>query len=168
MLMLSACSGESTASRTTIASSTTVDATGTRALPLVGAIDDAVAALETKLGAPQEFFEINATTQLVNLIVALNDGKVAQPWVYLDGQLSSAEGSPATGHTFVARALDFDPDAVLSQVRAKLPEASLDLFFVHGGEGGAVHYSVVATSRQGGQLVVIVAPDGTVQSVNPN
>src|SRR3954454_16272799 len=117
MLMLSACSGESTPSTTTIASSTTVDATGTRALPLVGEIDDAVAALEAKLGAPQQFFEINATTQLVNLIVALNDGKVAQPWVYLKGELSSAEGAPASGHTFAAGALDFNPETVLSQVR---------------------------------------------------
>src|SRR3954452_19583538 len=132
MLMLSACSGKATPSTTTIASSTTVNAAGTRALPLVGQIDDAVAALQAKLGAPQQFFEINATTQLVNLIVALNDGKVAQPWVYLDGQLSSAEGSTANGHTFAAGALGFDPDAVLSQVRPKLPEASLDLFFVQG------------------------------------
>ena len=39
-------------------------------LPLVDEIDDAVTALETKLGAPQQFFEINATSSLVNLIVA--------------------------------------------------------------------------------------------------
>src|SRR3954447_12242402 len=166
--MLSACSGGATPSATTNNASTTVVAPANNALPLVAQIDDAVAALQVKLGAPQEFFEINATTQLVNLIVALNDGKVAQPWVYLDGQLSSAEGSPASGHTFVAGVLDFDPDTVLSQVRTKLPEASLDLFFVQGGEGGVVQYSVVATSRQGGQLVVIVGADGTVQSVNPN
>src|SRR4051794_2526471 len=166
--MLSACSDAASPASTTTARSTSSVAAANQAVPLVGEIDDAVAALETKLGAPQEFFEINATTQLVNLIVALNDGKVAQPWVYLDGQLSSAEGSPANGHTFVAGALDFDQDAVLSQVQAKLPDASLDLFFVEGGEGGTVQYSVVATSRQGGQLVVIVGPDGAVQSVNPN
>jgi len=168
VLILSACSGDATPAATTDARpSTTVDA-ATRSLPLVGEIDDAVAALETKLGAPQEFFEINATSKLVNLIVALNDGKVAQPWVYLDGQLSSAEGAPADGHTFVAGALDFDPDKVLSQVETRLPQASLDLFFVEGGEGGIVQYSVAATSPQGGQLVVIVGPDGAVQSVNPN
>jgi len=167
VLMLSACSGDASPAATTTAPSTSV-AAAAKALPLVGDIDDAVAALEAKLGAPQEFFEINATTQLVNLIVALNDGKVAQPWVYLDGQLSSAEGAPANGHTFVASALDFDPDKVLTQVQSQLPQASLDLFFVEGGEGGVVQYSVAATSKQGGQLVVVVGPDGTVQSVNPN
>jgi len=165
--MMSACSDGGSPSATPV-SSTTVVVASNQALPLVGQIDEAVAALQAKLGAPQEFFEINATTQLVNLIVALNDGKVAQPWVYLDGQLSSAEAAPATGHTFVASALDFDQDAVLSQVRAKLPEASLDLFFVEGGENGTVQYSVAATSRQGGQLVVVVGADGTVKSVNPS
>ena len=88
--------------------------------------------------------------------------------MYLDGELSSAEAAPADGHTFAADALDFDPDKVLSQVQAELPQASLDLFFVEGGEGGAVQYSVAATSQQGGQLVVVVGPDGAVQSVNPN
>ncbi|HEY4607631.1 MAG TPA: hypothetical protein VIH06_00450 [Ilumatobacteraceae bacterium] len=168
ILMLSACSGGATPSATTSTASTTVVAPANNALPLVGQIDDAVAALQVKLGAPQEFFEINATTQLVNLIVALNDGKVAQPWVYLDGQLTSAEGAPANGHTFAAGALDFDENAVLSQVQSKVPEASLDLFFVEGGEGGTVQYSVVATSKQGGQLVVVVGADGSVQSVTPN
>src|SRR3954447_20781406 len=142
--MLSACSGGATPSATTNNASTTVVAPANNALPLVAQIDDAVAALQVKLGAPQEFFEINATTQLVNLIVALNDGKVAQPWVYLDGQLSSAEGAAANGHTFVAGALDFDQDAVLSEVQAKLPDASLDLFFVEGGEGAPVHNTVGA------------------------
>ena len=88
--------------------------------------------------------------------------------MYLKGELSSVEGAPATGHTFAGSALDFDPDTVLSQVRTRLPQASLDLFFVEGGEGGAVQYSVEATSQQGGQLVVVLGPDGAVQSVTPN
>jgi len=167
-LVVSSCSGGSSASTTTNAATTTVVDPASQKLPLVGEIHDAVAALEAKLGAPQQFFEINATTQLVNLIVALNDGKVAQPWVYLKGELSSVEGAPATGHTFAGSALDFDPDTVLSQVRTRLPQASLDLFFVEGGEGGAVQYSVEATSQQGGQLVVVLGPDGAVQSVTPN
>ena len=59
------------------------------ALPRVDLISKAITALEAKLGAPQQYFEINATSHLVNLFVALNDGKVVQPWVYLDGELSS-------------------------------------------------------------------------------
>ncbi|MBK5333887.1 MAG: hypothetical protein JJD93_18060, partial [Ilumatobacteraceae bacterium] len=139
--------------------------TGT--LPLVDEIYDAVKALETKLGAPQQFFEINATSSLVNLIVALNDGAVAQPWVYLDGALSSTEGADATGATFASSALDFDPAKVLSKLQAELPQSQPDLFFVEGGPGGIVRYSVAVSSSQGGQFVVVVGPDGTVQSVDP-
>ena len=138
-----------------------------RALPLVDEIYDAVKALETKLGAPQQFFEINATSSLVNLIVALNDGAVAQPWVYLDGELSSTEGGDATGSTFASSALDFDPAKVLSKLQAELPQSQPDLFFVEGGPGGIVRYSVAVSSSQGGQFVVVVGPDGTVQSVDP-
>ena len=138
----------------------------TTSAPLVGEIHEAVAALEAQLGAKQQFFEINATSSLINMIVALNDGKVAQPWVYLDGDLSSTEGAPASGFTFDSSALDFDPDKVLSQIQTELPQSTVDLFFIEGGEGGTVRYSVAVTSSQGGQLVVVVGPDGTVQSVD--
>ena len=90
-------------------------------LPRVDLIDDAVSALEAKLGAPQQYFEINATSQLVNLFVALNDGKVVQPWVYLDGELSSTEGHDANGFSFARTALDFDPDKVLEPHRGRTP-----------------------------------------------
>jgi len=133
----------------------------------VDEIDDAVAAIETQLGAKQQFFEINATSSLVNLIVALNDGKVAQPWVYLDGQLSSTEGAPATGFTFDSSALDFDPDKVLSQIQTELPQSTVDLFFIEGGKDGTVQYSVAVSSSQGGQFIVVVGPDGAVKSVDP-
>jgi hypothetical protein len=137
------------------------------ALPLVDEIYDAVKALETKLGAPQQFFEINATSSLVNLIVALNDGALAQPWVYLDGELSSTEGGEAKGATFASSALDFDPAKVLGKLQAELPQSQPDLFFVEGGPGGIVRYSVAVSSSQGGQFIVVVGPDGTVQSVDP-
>ncbi len=135
-------------------------------LPLVDRIDEAVSALETHLGGPQQYFEINATSRLVNLFVALNDGKLVQPWVYLDGELSSTEGQAASGFSFAADALDFDPDTVLGKLQAELPQSSADVFFVEAGQDGSVQYSVAVTSPQGGQLVVVVGPDGTVQAVD--
>jgi hypothetical protein len=166
-VIVTACRGSGDSSTTEPATSATIGAVPSSALPEVGLIDDAVAALQTKLGGPQQFFEINATSSLVNLIVALNDGKVAQPWVYLDGELTSTEGAEASGFSFAASALDFDPDKVLSKLEAELPQSSPDLFFIEGGEGGIVRYSVAVTSRLGGQLIVVVGPDGTVQSVDP-
>ena len=168
LLALASCSGGGSSAITTVpaASTTPVSARGT--LPLVDEIYVAVKALETKLGAPQQFFEINATSRLVNLIVALNDGAVAQPWVYLDGELSSTEGAGASGATFASSALDFAPDKVLSKLQAALPKSSPDLFFIEGGPGGIVRYSVAVSSSQGGQFVVVVGPDGTVQSVDPS
>jgi hypothetical protein len=166
-LLVTACSGGGGSSSSQPAASTTIVVSAPAAPPRVDLIDDAVAALEAKLGGPQQFFEINATPKLVNLIVSLNDDKVAQPWVYFDGELSSTEGAEASGFSFAASALDFDPDKVLSKLEAELPESSPDLFFVEGGKGGIVRYSVAVTSRQGGQLIVVVGPDGTVRSVDP-
>ena len=167
-IALGACSSDGGSSAATPPPDTTTFGVSAGTLPLVGLVHDAVKALEAKLGGPQQFFEINATAHLINMIVALNDGKVAQPWVYLDGELSSTEGAAATGFSFAGSALDFDPDKVLSKLQAELPESSPDLFFIEGGEGGTVRYSVAVTSKQGGQLVVVVGPDGTVQSVTPN
>jgi hypothetical protein len=135
--------------------------------PRVDLIGPAVAALEAQLGAPQEYFEINATPRLVNLFVALSNGTVAQAWVYLDGELSSAEGQPAQGNTFAAADLDFDAAAVLAQVATAVPGASLDSFVVQGDGQGHVQYEVLVTSSKGGGLDVIVGPDGAVKSVDP-
>jgi hypothetical protein len=165
---LGACSGNGSSSVTEASPPTTIIAVSSANLLRVDLIDDAVAALEARLGGPQQYFEINATPQLVNLFVALNDAKLVQPWVYLDGELSSTDGREANGFTFARTALDFDPDKVLSRLQSELPQASPESFFVEGGEGGLVQYSVAVTSQQGGQLVVVVGPDGKVQSVDPN
>jgi hypothetical protein len=170
-LALTACSGTGNSAGTSAASSpgTGVESSVVASIgapPLVGQIDEAVAALETSLGGPQQYFEINATPKLVNLFVALNNGTLVQPWVFLDGELSSTDPRDASGFSFAASALDFEPDKVLSRVRAEVPESSADVFFVEAGAGGTVRYSVAMTSPQGGQLVAVVGPDGTVQSVD--
>jgi hypothetical protein len=166
-LLLAACSGGGGSSTTEAAVSTRVAVATAAEPPRVDLIAEAVAALEAKLGGPQQYFEINATSKLVNLIVSLNDDKLAQAWVYLDGELSSTDPADASGFSFAASALDFDPGKVLSKIEAELPQSSPDLFFVEGGDGGIVRYSVAVSSPQGGQLIVVVGPDGAVQSVDP-
>lgn len=151
---------------TSAAPASTVDP-ASRPQPIVDQIEVAIAALEAELGSPQRYFEVNATSRLVNIFVALNDGAVAQPWLYLDGELSSEEGSPAGGGTFAAADLDFDPELVLSKVLAELPGATIESFFVNGDGAGNVQYGVLATSAKGGGLDVQVGPTGEVLSVDP-
>jgi hypothetical protein len=135
-------------------------------LPRVDLVDEAVAALEAELGGPQQYFEINATPGLVNLIVSLNNGALAQFWVYLDGELSSKdEPQAASGFTFAADALDFQEDTVLEQVQREVPGSALSAFVVDAGEGGVVRYTVVVNSGSGGQLLAVLAADGAVLSV---
>jgi hypothetical protein len=160
---------ESTAPTT--APSSTTPATGAPAgaveLPIIDQIPVAVAALEQQLGGPQDYFEINATARLVNLFVALNNGTVAQAWLYLDGTLTSEEGQPAGGGTFTAASADFDPDVVLSRALTELPDITIESFYIHGDGQGNVLYGVLATSAKGGGLDVVLGADGSVKSVDP-
>lgn len=136
-------------------------------LPRVAMIAEAVEALEAEFGGPADFFEINVTARLVNLFVALNDAEVMQPWLYIDGELSSLEGREATGGTFTAADLGFDPETVLSGIRAEVPEAILESFYIQGDGQGNLLYGVLASARCGGGLDIIVGGDGTVKSVDP-
>lgn len=156
-------SGTAAPTTTVVPASTTVLG---GVVPRVDLIASAISALEAKFGGPQRYYEINATSKLVNLWVSLNDGAVAQPWVYLDGTLSSKEGQRgATGYTFPASAVAFDASKVLAGVRSQLPDSSIDGFVIQGGAAPAVQYTVLIGSPTGNQLTAVVGPDGSVKSV---
>jgi len=154
-------------STTVVFEQSATDALAPGAPPRVDLVPVAVAALERQLGGVQQYFEINATPRLVNLFVALNNATVVQPWLYLDGQLTSQEGTPASGGTFEAAQLSFEPATVLDKVRSELPDATLQSFVVIGDGQGNVQYSVLVSSARGGGLEVVVGPDGSVKSVDP-
>lgn len=136
-------------------------------LPDLTLIPKAIDALQAKFDVPVEYFEINATARLVNLFVALDQGTVVQPWVYVDGELTSQEGQPAQGGTFTADDIDFDPALVLSKVRDAVPDAILESFYLHGDGQGHMLYGVLTSNLCGGGLDVVLGPDGTVKSVDP-
>lgn len=168
VVLLAACSDDPAASTDTqVVPTTSVVLPSVDELPLLDQIALAVAALEKQLGGPQEFFEVNATARLVNLFVALNNGAVAQPWLYLKGTLSSTEGVPAGGGTFPSSSVDFDPDVILSQVLTELPGVSIESFYIHGDGQGNILYGVLAVSDKGGGLDVVLGADGSVKSVDP-
>lgn len=167
-MVLGACTDDRGASTDTVAvSATSAPITSAGELPLLDQIGPAIAALESQLGGPQDYFEINATARLVNLFVALNKGAVAQPWLYLDGKLSSTEGQAASGGTFAASAVNFAPDMILSTMLTDLPGVSIESFYIHGDGRGNVLYGVLATSAKGGALDVVLGADGSVKSVDP-
>ena len=135
----------------------------------VGDIGPAIDAVEAELGAGQQFFEVNATTQLVNLFVAVDDASSAVPYIFFDGELQPPAPALAveSGFTFGAEAVDFDADTVLDAVADELSESTIEGFAIEGGEGGIVRYLVSTRSPQGGVLAVTVAPDGAVLEVDP-
>lgn len=138
------------------------------ARPLLGEIRPAVEAVEAELGAPQQYFEVNATSQVVNVFVATAGGTGVTPFVYVGDELAPA-GAPssAEGATFGADALTFDADSILDQLTAELPDSDVVLFTIVGGPGGAVQYTAGVQSEAGGALDVTLAADGSVQSVDP-
>jgi hypothetical protein len=136
--------------------------------PALDQIPPAVAALEAKLGGPQQYFEINATPQLVNLFVADAAKTTVTPYVYVGGAVAPA-GQPAgaEGNTFAAAAATFDPATILAGVTDRLPSSDIVLFTIAGGPEGTVQYTAAVQSKEGGTLTVTLGADGVVQSVDP-
>lgn len=135
----------------------------------VADIRPAIEAVEAELGDGQEFFEVTATPQLVNLFVAIEDATQAVPYVYLDGELQPPAPAltGASGFTFTADAVDFDESTILDAVAAELPDSTIEALSIEGGDGGVVRYVISTLSPEGGRLDVTVAPDGAVLEVDP-
>ncbi len=136
-------------------------------LPLVAEIAPAIAAVEAELGGPQDYFEVNATPQLVNLFVATDGAAAATAYVYLGGELQppAPPRDVTSGATFRADALDFDPEVIFEGVVDELDDPAVTQFVVVGGPGGAVQYSAFVVSSEGGVLDVLLGPDGAVLGV---
>ena len=167
VLALAACSGDDEAAPTTTASpfGPAECAPGAPVL-LVDQIDDAIAAVEAELGGPQEYFEINATSLLVNLFVADVATQTVTPYAYVGGELTSEDPlDGAQGYTFVADQVQVDDQRVLSCVVPALPDSTVDVFFVEGADGG-VRYTVLTSNDKGGQLTVEVSGEGQVIGVD--
>lgn len=138
-------------------------------LSFAGDLARAVAAVEAELGAGQAYFEVTATPQLTNIFVAVDDATAAMPYVFIDGELNPPAPTldGASGFTFAADALDYDPDLILAQVAVEVPGATIESLSVVGADDGTVRYAAITRSSEGGRLDVTVAPDGRVLEVDP-
>lgn len=136
--------------------------------PVVDQIAPAVEAVESELGTSPDYFEVNATAQFVNLFVAVDDASQVETYLFVDGELAPpTPPAAAEGATFVADALTFDPDTILTAVDEELPDSDVVVFTVVGGPDGAVRYTATVQSVEGGQLDVTLAADGAVLAVTP-
>ncbi|MEQ1873356.1 MAG: hypothetical protein ABL953_06475 [Ilumatobacteraceae bacterium] len=160
-LALVGCSDDGASSDATAPASTVA---ATTELPIVEQISEAIAAVDAQFMGPQEYFEVNATAQLVNLFVALEGGTAVQAWLYLDGELTSDETAPAQGGTFRAANLDFDPATIFSALLVELPGVTVESFYIHGDGQGAVQYGALLTTSLGGALDVRLSSDGQILS----
>ena len=125
-------------------------------------IDDAVRAITTLTGKPANFFEINATPDLINLF--LDDGKGnAVNFVWEDGALrDETEVAAADGRAFDATNMAFGSD-VYARVEEELPKSLLRAFTITAdGPNGEVLNRVVLQSERGGQFAVLVEADGKI------
>jgi hypothetical protein len=113
------------------------DDDGTAGDTFVSDIRPAIEAVEAELGAGQEFFEVTANEQVVNLFVAVDDATAAVPYVYLDGELQPPAPTltGASGFTFTADAVDFDEDSILDAVSEELPESTIERVQHRGRRG---------------------------------
>ena len=136
-------------------------------VPAVELVEPAVAAVESERGAAQDYFEINVTGSTVNVFVATDGATIATAYTYLGGELLPPDPpQPASGATFRADALTFDADTVLDDIMEELDDPVIARFVIFGGPGGAVQYAATVSSTKGGQLDVLLAPDGTIQGVD--
>ena len=136
-------------------------------VPVVGRIDEAVEAVELYYGAPQRFFEISATIDEVNYIVAVDDATAAEQGSFVpDGDFGAPEPvGPASGSTFTAEAIDFDPDRIFEQIRAELDDPVIVDFAIQGTSSGSVVYDATVASDSGGVLLVLLGPNGQILGV---
>lgn len=135
--------------------------------PVLDQIEPAMAAVDAERGGPQQYYEVNATPQFVNLFVAEGTDQV-QAYLYVDGELQPpTPPQDATGLTFGADAVAFDPDELLSGVDEELPGSDITVLALAAGADGRVQYIATLESERGGVLDVTLDADGTVLSVDP-
>jgi hypothetical protein len=135
--------------------------------PVVDQIVPAIIALEELLGGPQDYVEINADAQMVSLITFDAEASQAQAYRYLQGVIAPASEPFAIsgGTPLRAEWIAFDPEQILVTLRTELPESAVVGFVILAGANQTAAFEAIVQSRQGGQILVRLGPEGQVLSV---
>ncbi|MFM8857963.1 MAG: hypothetical protein ACKOI2_12350 [Actinomycetota bacterium] len=140
----------------------------------IDAIDEAISAVAEHFDADVDFYEINATSDGVNLFVSTTaadeTSAVVQARFTRAGDLVVAEESvPAEGPVFRGSAVDFDSASILETAISELSTAQPRMFIITAVSDGAnstpsdqVSYRLIMESQRGGRLVVFLDSRGTV------
>jgi len=120
-----------------------------------------VAAVEAARGGPQQYTEINAFNQGVNLFVATGDGNELA-YVYRDGTLEppgSPEPATSTAFGLQGVAVDAGP-RLLADVKTRLPEITpVAIALVQRPVEGLV-WDVGVLGAKGGRIDMLYTPAG--------
>jgi hypothetical protein len=124
--------------------------------PALAAVDEAAAS-----GGEAPLLEIAATLESVDVIVQDGPGHGVL-YRFTDDELSGPDEPrddprPAFSSSDVA----LDPDRIFDGIRAELPDAAI-LDLAVRREGDAVVIDATVASDQGGVLLVLLSPDGTI------
>ena len=132
--------------------------------PVVDQIDAAISAVEQHYGAPQQYFEVSANLEEVNVIVAVDGATAAEQGAFSadTGLTVPVSVGPANGSTFLFEAVTFDPDVIFDQLRDELDDPVIVDFAIRGTAGGSVIYDATVASDSGGVLLVLLGPTGQI------
>jgi hypothetical protein len=144
--------------------------TTTTAKPVVLRLDlipAAVAAVEAARGGPQQYTEINAFDQGVNLFVATGDGNELA-YVYRDGTGLEAPAAPqpASGSAFATTGVALDTGARLpTDVTGRLPGSRPVTVSLEQRPDSGLVWDVSVIGAKGSPLEVLYTPQGALLSV---
>jgi hypothetical protein len=137
-------------------------------------IDEAISAVGEHFDADVDFYEINATSDGVNLFVSTTGADdspavVQARFTRAGGLVVADESVPADGPVFRGSAVEFDPDSIIETAISELSTAQPRMFIItalgdaaSGSPSDRVSYRLIMESQRGGRLVVFLDSRGTV------
>lgn len=141
-------------------------------------VEVALDAVEEVAGPELNLFEVNATTELVNIFVATDldgepndDGLPDAVKRYVFTEKNGLEIDPelvgASGPTFKRSVLDYDEATILNKVLSELPNSTPQMFVITAAgtaevPTGTVQYRLLMQSSQGGQMSVVLTKAGEI------
>jgi hypothetical protein len=146
------------------------DPDGKAPVPRADLIGPALDAVVAERGADDvELLEVAADLEVVDVIVRDGEGDGAGAVLYrYDGESLTGPIEPRRDErpTFSVAEVTIEPDSIFEQVEAELPDSAIIDLAVRA-EGNVVVNDATVASQNGGVLLVLLQPDGTIIGMQP-